>query len=164
MHDGETENDPGEIAYFEHQKRNNLLYGDDVQVEGSDDPEVQEIEAAVEREINRLTARRINPDAPAADILIRERNKRIAAERKFGLYAKGAMPEDGFIDPEGDDTYRPAPKPAKGFAVVQKKNRRASATKADVKVESASTPKIKAPEPVSVIAGPAAGLWSTRRF
>ena len=159
----EDQNDPVDLANHEFEKRHGHPDDDDGFDDDLSDPEAKAIEQANQRELDRIMARRIMPDAPGADYLRSQRKKFINAQNKLGNYAQGAMPEEGFVEPESKETYCPAPKPTTGFAVVPLKRRGRSAMKPPQAPGESPITK-REPEPVSGAAAPASGLWKSRRF
>ena len=87
------------------------------------DKEVLAIYANLDAEVDKVAARRINPNAPAADFLLRSRNQQILATRQLYNVAKGETPED-FVEPDKAAPAYVTPKAASGFAVVNAKRRR----------------------------------------
>jgi len=125
-------NDPLEMAIYAHQKEQGE---DDYEVDIYDSrgpkncaelpvhKEVREITQRLDAEIESIAAHRISLDAPAIEMLVRSRYKKIMATRQLYNIAKGETPED-FVEPDKAAPAYVTPKAATGFAVVNAKRRR----------------------------------------
>jgi hypothetical protein len=94
-----------------------------------EDDQVRANKARLQAEIDKASSGRISPDAPGYDLLLKSRNKHVAATRKMYDVAVGEVPED-FIEPDKTQPAYTKPKPATGFAVVSKGRKRPAATPA----------------------------------
>lgn len=121
MDDYDDLNDPLELAAHTHEQR----YGEDNLPDEEDisDPEVRAITQRLDAEIESIAAHRIRLDAPAIEMLVRSRYKKIMATRQLYNIAKGETPED-FVELDKAAPAYVTPKAATGFAVVNAKRRR----------------------------------------
>ncbi len=87
------------------------------------DAEAQKIATEHAAELERLISPRLRSDDPDFDQLASNRRADVYAHKKQ-LPAVGPDPVEGFIEPEGLETYLPAPQPASAFVVERKRGRR----------------------------------------
>lgn len=89
------------------------------------DPDEAERNRKADSVVDRIISEhRVRADDPAFAERAATRNALVDAQRALTDAAVGENQKgDAFIEPESDATYRPAPKPATGFAVVKKGRR-----------------------------------------
>lgn len=146
----DDKNDLGELALFKaYSKHHDADPELPPYVDPADDPEVRARNELLDAEIDKATARRIDTNAPGHELLVKARNKHVAALRKLHNIAVGETPED-FIEPDKTEPSYSKPKAATGFEVVSKRRKRPAA---------APAPSAPDPAPAAPVK-PAPWLWN----